>query len=44
MKATAADKKSHSYPGVYEPGEYEVRAHTEYSKGNRGFQATYVSL
>ena len=27
------------YRGIYEPGEYEARAHTEYSKGNRNYQA-----
>jgi hypothetical protein len=30
------------YRGIYEPGEYEARAHTEYNKGNRNYQATCV--
>lgn len=29
------------YRGVYDPGEYEIRAHTEYVKGNQSFQKSY---
>ena len=30
------------YRGISDPGEYEARAHTEYSKGSKNYQAAYT--